>query len=154
MDLAASIIAIVEITATISISCFKYARGVNRAAEEAAALHKQMGLLVQVLVRLQQPSMSAEFLKELQPAIETCKEDLLKLQKKLEPAESAKLFQQSLIWPFKKQGEFRNASARIEEHFGIFQKAVAVSTLEIAADIRCACILSNPWYDLKRTGSI
>ncbi|EXJ66908.1 uncharacterized protein A1O5_10103 [Cladophialophora psammophila CBS 110553] len=83
MDTTASVIAIVELSVTITWSCMQYARDVARASEESADLCKKIGNLQIVLVRLQTQSKAGELLAQIQPALNACNDDLLKLKKKV-----------------------------------------------------------------------
>ncbi|KAL6920980.1 hypothetical protein FSST1_005006 [Fusarium sambucinum] len=136
MEVAASLIAIVDLSVSVSSACIKYIRGVSNAASEATALHEELSSLLRIISRLQLPSVSSSLKIELEPDIKLCHDDLLELQAKLQPAEGIRRIRQILVWPFKKDGEFQNASMRIQRHLNIFKKAIAVSTLEITADIK------------------
>lgn len=136
MDAAASLITIVDLSISISSACVKYVREVSHAAEEASALHEELGSLLLVISRLQLPSVSSPMRIELEQDIEICHRDLLSLQGKLKPAKGFGKLRQSLIWPFKKSGEFKNTSIRIQRHLNIFEKAVTISTLEITEEIK------------------
>ncbi|KAH7242791.1 hypothetical protein BKA59DRAFT_530668 [Fusarium tricinctum] len=136
MEAAASLITIVDLTISISSACVKYVREVSHAAEEACALHEELGSLLLVISRLQLPSVSSSMRIELEQDIKICHDDLSSLQAKLKPAKGFGKIRQSLVWPFKKSGEFKNTSIRIQRHLNIFEKAVTISTLEITADIK------------------
>jgi hypothetical protein len=136
MDVAASVIAIVEVSVTITWSCMQYARDVARAGEESAELCKKIGNLQIVLVRLQTQTKAGELLAQVQPALKACNDDLFKLKQKLEPREGWRAVGQSLIWPFRKRGEFKAAATRIEHHCALFNTAMASDTLALADEIR------------------
>ncbi|RGP77971.1 multiple ankyrin repeats single kh domain [Fusarium longipes] len=136
MEVAASLIAIVDLSVSVSSACIKYIRGVANAANEATALHEELSSLLRIVSRLQLPSVSSSLKIELGPDIQLCHNDLLALQEKLQPAEGLRKIHQRLVWPFKKDGEFKNASMGIQRHLNIFEKAVAISTFEMTADIR------------------
>jgi hypothetical protein len=136
MEAAASLITIVDLTISISSVCVKYVREVGHAVEEATALHEELGSLLLVISRLQLPSVSSSMRIELEQDIKVCHKDLLSLQEKLKPAKGFGKIRQSLVWPFKKSGEFKNTTIQIQRHLNIFEKAVSISTLEITADIK------------------
>ncbi|KAM0385688.1 hypothetical protein ACHAPY_000226 [Fusarium culmorum] len=151
MEVAASLIAIVDLSVSVSSACIKYIRGVKNAANEATALHEELSSLLCIVSRLQLPSVSSSLKIELEPDIKLCHDDLLALQAKLKPAEGLRRVRQILVWPFKKDGEFQNASMRIQRHLNIFEKAIAVSTLETTSEIKAQLLQLREARESDRT---
>ncbi|KAK6723638.1 hypothetical protein SNK04_002485 [Fusarium graminearum] len=151
MEVAASLIAIVDLSVSVSSACIKYIRGVKNAANEATALHEELSSLLCIVSRLQLPSVFSSLKIELEPDIKLCHDDLLALQVKLKPAEGIRRVRQILVWPFKKDGEFQNASMRIQRHLNIFEKAIAVSTLETTSEIKAQLLQLREARESDRT---
>jgi hypothetical protein len=153
MDAAASAIAIVEVSVTITWSCMQYAIDVARASEEIAELCKKIGNLQIILVRLQTQTRAGELLAQLQPALKACNDDLLKLKQKLEPQDGWRAVGRSLVWPFRKRGEFKAAATRIEHHCALFNTAMISDTLALADEIRSGYAIVSSNYAKGYSGT-
>ena len=136
MDVAESVIAIVEISANITVWCVQYVRDVAHEAEQATSLCQEVGALQTVLARLQSPAVSGETTRQLEPVLKLCLSDVTALQKRLEPAQFWRRTHQKLVWPFKKRAEFNVAVEKVQRHVSLFTAALSVDLSTLPAQIR------------------
>jgi hypothetical protein len=136
MDVAASVIAIVEISANITVWCVQYARDVAHEAEQATSLCQEIGALQTVLARLQSPAVSGETVRQLEPVLKLCLSDMSDLRKRLEPAQGWRRTQQKLVWPFRRRAEFKVAMEKIQRHISLFTAALSVDLSTLPEQIR------------------
>jgi hypothetical protein len=136
MEVAASIIAIVELSANVTVWCYHYVKDVSHASQEAASLGLELGGLQVALTRLQKPLISDEILEKLGPVLKNCRADLEYLSTKLKPQQGWTGKKDALLWPFRKRGEFRQTLDKIERYKSLFSLVMTGDLLKMTDGIR------------------
>ncbi|KAI8634011.1 hypothetical protein F5Y19DRAFT_470176 [Xylariaceae sp. FL1651] len=133
LSAAASIIAVVDISAKVGGFLVQYTKSVFRAKKEAEALLHQIQSLNKTSLRLQsllqhdRDRLQASH--ELERDIKKCHGSLLNLQKQLDPETNRKLFQR-LRWPFAKE-ELSKTVEDLARWRGAFEGALLVDQTKL-----------------------
>jgi len=110
IELAASVIAVIDMSARVSSLCFQYYTNVGNARDDIARLRKQADGLMAIVKHLQ-PLLDGpngakfETSQNLRDALDDCLSQLAELEKKLDPGKARKAMRRigirALKWPFK-----------------------------------------------------
>ena len=131
-----TIIAITELSASITLSCVRYAHEVYQHDTERARIKQEISALQNVVSQLH--SVSSSVLQELQPALEHCQKDLATLEKQLAPSHHRlQKAKQKLLWPFKKEA-LEDALEMVERHKSTFSLALTLDVRDAIGKIRLA----------------
>ncbi|KAF4470527.1 Kinesin light chain [Fusarium albosuccineum] len=124
VGLAASIIAIVELSAKVGSLCLKYSSGVRNATRDIAILQnavKDLGMTFQGAQRLLEQSDSQELStsQELRQSLVECQTELEQLKERLAPGTTRKAMSRfgfrALKWPFDSK-DIQEIVTRLERH--------------------------------------
>ena len=135
---AASVIAVIQIAASVLSTCYEYQSSVKNAPKEAEHIISELSslkyVLEQVLTVAQREeqsrpkeSFSLAKLTTSGGELDICREILTELQRKLQPQEGWRGIKKALTWHFK-EGEFRKTLDRIGKSKDTLNLAVTVDT--------------------------
>lgn len=138
LSATASVIAVIQITVSVLSTCHEYRSSVKNAPKEAEQIISELSSLKHVLEQVltvaqrEEQSRPKEFfsLAKLTTSggeLDTCRENPIELQKKLQPQEGWRGVKNALTWHFK-EGEFRKALDRIGKSKDTLNLAVTVDT--------------------------
>ncbi|KAL8743324.1 MAG: hypothetical protein Q9190_004305, partial [Brigantiaea leucoxantha] len=130
MEVAASIFAVIEISAKVSSLCFQYLVAVKDAKEDIERLQKKIADIEGVLGHLRQllnPSDHSRVpvTRQLAASLQGCLGQLQKLEKQLKPGKRQKAISRfgarALVWPFKSKevGEIISALESYQQTFAL-----------------------------------
>ena len=127
MEVAASIIAIIQITTEIGKMCGKYIHGVRHAKRDIERLQSKASALHGVFTRLDnQPQANID-----SKALQKCREDLTSIKERLEPRKKHAAMQRirlgALKWPF--------TSKEIEDHVQALEKYLLLFNTALQLDV-------------------
>lgn len=122
LSIAASIIAVLQITTQVASLSYKYLSGVKRAPEELPKLAHELKSIITVLATLQVCAQDHESaaLRELEDPLRSCLTEMVALQTKLSPRKG---WLARLKWPFEEK-ETLEVILRIERLKGLFTLAM------------------------------
>lgn len=129
---AASVIALVDISAKILSLTVEYSVQVRSAKEDISRFHRELKAFIKVLESLQKLIKNREatklvVLKSLAESMEQCELDLVNLQKKLEPSKGRKRMSRfgvrAFKWPFEDK-ELQHLIGILERHKSTFSTAL------------------------------
>lgn len=106
MEVAASVIAVVQLSDRVVSLCGKYAFGVKDAREDIQRLSNEITELLVVVKRVEESNReplnyySTETTQELKKCLEDCRLELTKLEKELASARAG-FWPRALIWPLR-----------------------------------------------------
>lgn len=129
---AASVIALVEMSAKVLSLTVEYSTQVKRAKEDIARFRLELEAFIKVLQSLQELAQNPEAtklvtLKSLTEPIRQCKVDLEHMLEKLEPSKGRKVMSRygvrALSWPFESK-ELKNSIAVLERYKSNFSIAL------------------------------
>ena len=134
----ASVIAVIQIVASVLSTCNEYRLSVKNAPKDADQITSELSSLKHVLEQVltvaqrEAESRSNEFfsLAKLTTSggeLDQCRDNLTELQKKLQPQDGWKGVKKALTWHFK-EGEFRKTLDRIGKSKDTLNLAVTVDT--------------------------
>lgn len=132
---AASVVALIEISAKIVLLTVEYATQVKSAKEDIARFRVELEAFVKVLQSLHELAQNPEAAKlvtfrSLTKSIQQCKLDLQLMQKRLEPSKSRKTMSRygvrALKWPFE--------SRELYNHIGILERYKSTFSTALNAD--------------------
>lgn len=128
--LATSIIAVIQLTGTVTTLGYGYIGGVKRASKDIGELLGELGSLSKVLINLQycadaHPTQSTTLngLNETGGPLQKCSQELEELQAKLKPKKGWKGKIDSIKWPLSEK-ETMQFISRIERHKSLFMLAL------------------------------
>lgn len=131
---AASVIALVELSAKVLSLTVEYSNKVKSAKEDISRFRLELEAFIKVLRILQTLSQIPEAtrlvaLRSLSESIQQCKLELVHMQKKLEPTKSQNAMSRygirALKWPFENR-ELQNQIDVLERYKSIFSTALNV----------------------------
>lgn len=134
LSVAASIIAVLQLTGTVASLGYGYIGGVKRASKDLGELLKELGSLTSVLITLKDYvdanpcSPALQKLGGQDGPIHGCFRELEILQTKLEPRDGFKGIVDNLKWPLK-DTETAQFISRIERHKSLFMLALTVDQM-------------------------
>lgn len=139
IGLAASIIAVIQLTGTVTSFSYGYISGVKRAPKDLGELLNELGSLSKVLVELQnlvdkpqgpgQPQLTTlQTLNSKDGPLEGIAAELKVLLAKLKPRKGFRKAIQNLKWPLK-ETETMQHIARIERHKNLFVFALTADQM-------------------------
>ena len=138
LGVTASVIAVIQITASVLSTCNDYLSSTKHASKEAEQIVSELTslklVLEQVLLVAQreeksQPDESFSLPKLVAPGgeLDACKENLTELQQKLQPRDGWKALKHALTWHFQ-EGEFRKTPGQISKSKDTLNLAVTVDS--------------------------
>ena len=130
LSAAASILAVIEISAKVSSLCFQYSVAVKDAKEDVERLKKKIadieGVLRHLRQLLDQPDHSrVPVTRQLAASLQGCLGQLQRLEKQLKPGKRQKAMSRfgarALIWPFKSKevGEIISGLESYQQTFAL-----------------------------------
>lgn len=131
---AASIIAVIDISAKIATLCFKYSTAVKHAKDDIERVQRKLDDIVHILKQLQQllerqDKTALSTTRGLSGSLEECLKELKLLQAKLEPGKTRKTMSRvglrALKWPFTSK-EVNKIVLNLEQYVQTFGSALQI----------------------------
>jgi hypothetical protein len=148
LSIAASLIAVLQVTSSIISICYDYRQGQKHSSREVIQLSDELNSLKDVLdalLRLVEKSSSNnldearlstfELLAKPDGPILTCQVELERLRRKLEPESGWRAVRRSLVWPLQ-EGEMRKALGSLERLKSTMQLALSADQASLSLGIR------------------
>lgn len=129
LGLAASIIAVIQLTTGVASLSYEYIGKATRAPEDISKLMDELKSLLEVLTVLQlavQANPRSTVLQGLDDPLQKCMEEMIKLRIKLEPKKGLRWWEAVLVrlkWPFEEK-ETSELILRIERLKSLFSLAL------------------------------
>ena len=146
LGVAASLIAVIQVTSAVISICYDYRQGQKHASREAIQLSDELSSLKDVLDALlrlvEKPESSDpgrletfELLAKQDGPLSTCQVELERLKKKLEPERGWRAIKKSLMWPLQ-EGEMKKALGNLERLKSTMQLALSADQATLSLAIR------------------
>ncbi|KUJ17322.1 uncharacterized protein LY89DRAFT_733179 [Mollisia scopiformis] len=145
LSLTGTLIAVLQITTSVISVCYDYRAGVASASREVVQITESLNALKDVLeslLRLVETSESGEdrarlsnieVLAKDRGTLESCLNELIRLEGKLQPEKGWRKLRRGLVWPLK-EGEMKRALAGLERYKSTMLLAISAdqATLSLA----------------------
>jgi hypothetical protein len=147
LSIAASLIAVLQVTSAVISICYDYRQGQKHASREVIQLSDELSSLKDILdalLRLVEKSSNNldeaklatfELLAKPDGPLLTCQSELERLRKKLEPESGWRAVKRSLVWPLQ-EGEMKKALGGLERLKSTMQLALSADQATLSWAIR------------------